>query len=117
MRFIRVTTRVITAQSIITKENKSLYVTIGTSPFLIVRQLVYHTPSAPWVSILYCQGSCYLLCVITSNTDNIWWDKVKAFLYSLLVVFVGFVISGIIIHGLEKSLSVTLIYKDSIFFF
>lgn len=36
MRFVIVTTSVITAQSIITKVNKSLYVTIGTSSLLLM---------------------------------------------------------------------------------
>ena len=41
LRLTSVTTRVITAQSIITKVNKSLYVTIGTSSLQSIRQLAY----------------------------------------------------------------------------
>lgn len=58
MRCVRVTTRVTTAQSIITKVNKSLYVTICTSSFHSVRQLA-HRPLGPlgkyiiMVSLLY----------------------------------------------------------------
>lgn len=52
--WLKLITRVITAQSIITKVNKSLYVTIGTSSFQVLGS--WHiAPSALWVSILYFQ--------------------------------------------------------------
>ena len=41
-------TRVITAQSIITKENKSLYVTIGTSPFQKISAADISPLRLPW---------------------------------------------------------------------
>lgn len=51
----RVTTRVITAQSIITNVNKSAYVTIGTSSLLLYPVADIIAPSALLVSIFYCQ--------------------------------------------------------------
>ena len=45
-------TRVIIAQSIITKVNKSLYVTIGTSSLLLYPAAEYIVPSVPRLSTL-----------------------------------------------------------------
>ena len=63
MRFFRVKTRVITAQSIITKVNKSLYVTIGTSSLPNVRQLEYRPFGSPGKHIILslCYFSVYRL--------------------------------------------------------
>ena len=49
-------TRVITAQSIAIKENKSDHVTISTNPFHNVRRLAFAPLSVPWLSMLYCRG-------------------------------------------------------------
>lgn len=51
-----VTTRVMTAQSIITKLNSSSYVTMSTASFLSSGGW-HNAPTVPRVSILYCHGA------------------------------------------------------------
>ncbi len=51
---VRVTTRVTTAQSIVTKVNNSSYVTIRNQLLSVKNwQLVYAPSSVPWVDILF----------------------------------------------------------------